>query len=261
MLALLGAAAGGAVFTGVILGRDPGPGPARDDAFARAERLPPPPEPAFRPRRPRLLDDRAASSWAPVRARATVRKAPAPAGEPIAALSTRTPEETTNVVAVLDRRQAGGRTWVKVQIPALPRNATGWVPRSKLGGYQFVHTHLVVDVDRLTATLFDRGRVVFRTVVGVGTDAAPTPTGEFYVRSKLTRFRSPFYGPVAFGTSARSPTLTDWPDGGFIGIHGTNQPELLPGRVSHGCIRMRNSAILRLNRLLPIGTPLTIRGG
>jgi hypothetical protein len=26
----------------------------------------------------------------------------------------------------------------------------------------------------------------------------------------------------AFGTSARSVVLTDWPDGGFIGIHGTN---------------------------------------
>jgi lipoprotein-anchoring transpeptidase ErfK/SrfK len=53
--------------------------------------------------------------------------------------------------------------------------------------------------------------------------------------------------------------LTDWPAGGFVGIHGTNRPELLPGRVSHGCIRMRNQDILRLARLLPVGTPLTIR--
>jgi lipoprotein-anchoring transpeptidase ErfK/SrfK len=53
--------------------------------------------------------------------------------------------------------------------------------------------------------------------------------------------------------------LTDWPAGGFVGIHGTNQPQLLPGRVSHGCIRMRNSDILRLAALMPIGTPLTIR--
>jgi len=29
--------------------------------------------------------------------------------------------------------------------------------------------------------------------------------------------------------------------------------------VSHGCIRLRNEAILRLARLLPIGTPLRIR--
>ena len=53
--------------------------------------------------------------------------------------------------------------------------------------------------------------------------------------------------------------LTDWPAGGFIGIHGTDRPGLLPGRVSHGCIRMRNRDIVRLGRLMGVGTPLTIR--
>jgi lipoprotein-anchoring transpeptidase ErfK/SrfK len=70
-----------------------------------------------------------------------------------------------------------------------------------------------------------------------------------------TGFDNPFYGPVAFGTNARSPVLTDWPGSGFI---GTNRPELLPGRVSHGCIRLRNSDILALARLMPVGTPVTI---
>ena len=75
----------------------------------------------------------------------------------------------------------------------------------------------------------------------------------------MTRYASPFYGPVAFGTSARSSVLTDWPASGFVGIHGTNRPELLPGRVSHGCIRLRNEDIRELARLMPIGTPITIR--
>ena len=44
----------------------------------------------------------------------------------------------------------------------------------------------------------------------------------------------------------------------FIGIHGTDRPELIPGRISHGCIRMRNADILALAKLMPIGTPLTI---
>ena len=30
------------------------------------------------------------------------------------------------------------------------------------------------------------------------------PRGEFYIRSKLANFDHAFYGPVAFGTSARS---------------------------------------------------------
>ena len=100
---------------------------------------------------------------------------------------------------------------------------------------------------------------MWRAPIGIGTDAAPTPAGVFYVRNRLTRYRSPFYGPVAFGTSARSATLTDWPGGGFIGIHGTDRPDLIPGRVSHGCIRLRNAAILRLARLMPIGTPVRIQ--
>ena len=107
-------------------------------------------------------------------------------------------------------------------------------------------------------TLLRNGRRVFSAAVGVGLPQWPTPRGSFFIRNKLVRFRSAFYGPVAFGTSARSPVLTDWPGGGFVGIHGTNRPDLLPGAVSHGCIRMRNRDILRLSRLLLVGTPLRI---
>ncbi len=122
---------------------------------------------------------------------------------------------------------------------------------------EFVRTRLVVDLEELDATLLSDGRPVFTAGIGIGKPAWPTPTGEFYVRSKI-RSLSAFYGPLAFGTSARSEVLTDWPDGGFVGIHGTNEPQLLPGRVSHGCIRMRNADILRLGRLMSVGTPVTI---
>jgi lipoprotein-anchoring transpeptidase ErfK/SrfK len=142
---------------------------------------------------------------------------------------------------------------------ASPNDRTGWVPRAALGGYTVVRTHLVVDLDQLTATLLRARRPIFRAGIGVGELAWPTPRGEFYIRNRLTSYESPFYGLLAFGTSARSAVLTDWPDGGFVGIHGTNQPELLPGRVSHGCIRMRNEDILELGQLMPIGTPVTIR--
>jgi lipoprotein-anchoring transpeptidase ErfK/SrfK len=137
----------------------------------------------------------------------------------------------------------------------------GWVPRSALGAYELVRTHLQVDEATLRATLYRNGRPIFRAPVGIGAANTPTPTGTFLVRSKLTRYQSPFYGPLAFGTTARSAVLTDWPAGGFVGIHGTNEPHLVPGRISHGCIRMRNRDILRLAKLMPIGTPLTIISG
>jgi lipoprotein-anchoring transpeptidase ErfK/SrfK len=79
------------------------------------------------------------------------------------------------------------------------------------------------------------------------------------VRSRLTRYRSPRYGPIAYGTSARSAHLTDWPGGAVVGIHGTDRPDLVPGRVSHGCIRVRNRDLRRRARLLRIGTPVVIR--
>jgi lipoprotein-anchoring transpeptidase ErfK/SrfK len=100
---------------------------------------------------------------------------------------------------------------------------------------------------------------VFTAPIGVGLPRWPTPRGEYYVRERLAGFDDPFYGPVAFGLSARSPVLTDWPGGGYVGIHGTDRPSLLPGRVSHGCIRLRNADILRLARLMPLGTPVTVR--
>src|SRR5213079_2100419 len=115
-----------------------------------------------------------------------------------------------------------------------------------------------VDRRSFTVTLQKDGVPIFKSIVGVGKSFWPTPRGEFYIRSKLTNFGDPFYGPVAFGTSARSAVLTDWPGGGFVGVHGTSMAELIPGRISHGCIRMRNEAILRLAQLMPVGTPLTI---
>jgi hypothetical protein len=171
-----------------------------------------------------------------------------------------TPESKANLVVALESREdVYGRSWVRVRLAILPNNSTGWVRREALGELHVVRTRLVVDRDRLRAVLWRNGRAVFRAPIGVGQPRWPTPRGEYYVRERLTGFGDPFYGPVAFGTSGRSLVLTDWPGGGYVGIHGTNRPDLLPGRVSHGCIRMRNEDILRLARLLPIGTPLTVR--
>ena len=71
----------------------------------------------------------------------------------------------------------------------------------------------------------------------------PTPAGHFYVREKLRAIDSPEFGPYAIGTSAYAPKLSEWPGGGIIGIHGTNEPQLIPGNPSHGCVRMRNPDI------------------
>jgi hypothetical protein len=200
------------------------------------------------------------SRWAYVLRRVTVREHPSARARAVGLIRAVTPEGHTNLVlSYATRRDAAQRLWIRVPISALPNGLSGWVPRSALGDFHIVRTHLVIDRARLTAVLLRNGRVLFRTSVGLGEPRWPTPRGKFYVRVRLTHFLDPMYGPVAFGTSARQPWLTDWPNGGVVGIHGTDAPQLLPGRVSHGCIRLRNDAILRLARLMPLGTPVTIR--
>jgi hypothetical protein len=226
-----------------------------------AHALPAPVKPVFTVPTPRPLRASATGSrWAPVERRAAARTRPTASAPVLTMLSTQTPEGTSNLVLVLGRRHPrSGGLWVHVLLPILPNSTSGWVERSALGGYRFLTTRLVVDVRRLRATLYRGRRIVFGAAVAVGAPATPTPRGYFYIRDRLTRYASPFYGPVAFGTSARSPVETDWPNGGFIGIHGTDRPGLIPGRVSHGCIRMRNRDILNLARLMPVGTPVIVR--
>ena len=230
-----------------------------DGSGADRPSLPPPRDPAFVVGKPPTLNSAHTSEWASVAGAAVARRAPAASAAAVARVPALTPEGTGNIVQILGRSLRSGRLWLDVRLPSGAVGVHGWLPRKALSGYGFVRTRLVVDRARLRATLLRNGRPVFRAPVGVGRPEAPTPAGDFYIRNRLTRYASPAYGPVAFGTSARSDQLTDWPAGGFIGIHGTDQPALLPGRVSHGCIRMRNDSIRELERLMPIGTPLTIR--
>jgi hypothetical protein len=152
---------------------------------------------------------------------------------------------------------AKGTEWVETQLPGRPNGRTGWVPREALGEFHLIHTQLVVNRRSLKATLYKSGRKIFSAPVGVGKSSTPTPGGAFWIREKL-RGIGPVYGPLAFGTAAYSTKLTDWPGGGVVGVHGTNEPNLIPGRPSHGCIRMKNGDIVRLDRLMKPGTPLLI---
>ena len=150
-------------------------------------------------------------------------------------------------------------TWLEVRIPMRPNGRTGWVRASALGPLYLVRTLLVLDRRTLRATLYKRGRRIWSALVGIGKPSTPTPPGRFWIREKFKTFDpGSLYGPMAFGTSDYS-VLSEWPRGGVIGIHGTNEPSLIPGRPSHGCIRLRNAEIRQLWRLMPIGTPLLIR--
>ena len=207
----------------------------------------------------RLSDERHISRYAGAVARAPVRAEPSTTARLVGRLHLLTEDGPFEVYPVLESRAgAGGRLWLRIRLPMRPNGRTGWVPRHDLGTLRTVRTMLRVNRATLRATLYRGGRKLWSSPVGVGAASTPTPAGHFWIRSRLRGLSgNPVYGPYAFGTGAYS-VLSDWPGGGVVGIHGTDEPQLIPGRPSHGCIRVPNAAITRLWPLMPIGTPVRI---
>jgi lipoprotein-anchoring transpeptidase ErfK/SrfK len=136
----------------------------------------------------------------------------------------------------------------------------GWVRRSAVKLYDDRYL-LVVRLRRHELEVWKGEELAARYPVAVGTSTTPTPRGLFYV-VELLQPPDPggSYGPFSFGLSAHSERLRTFAGGdGRVGLHGTNQPDLIGSSVSHGCIRVRNESIKKLARVLPLGTPVEIR--
>ena len=162
------------------------------------------------------------------------------------------------VLALQSRRGEDGSWWYLLSLPGRPNGARGWV-RADTVEVRPVRNRMVVRVlsRRIEVRRLGDGQTLLRAPVAVGRPGAETPLGrDFYVQSAFVP-TDPFYGAFALETSASS-RLTDWPDDGIVGIHGTNRPELLGQAVSHGCIRVENDVARRLRRFAPLGTPIDI---
>jgi hypothetical protein len=150
-----------------------------------------------------------------------------------------------------------GGAWLNIRVPQRPNGSKGWVPERALRR-RTLTTAFEVDKRALKGRLFKDGHEIWTSSIGIGAPGTPTPSGHFWVRERLSNLGgNSAYGPFAFGTSAYS-RLSEWPGGGVVGIHGTNAPGLIPGRPSHGCIRVPNSKIVQLKELMPVGTPIWI---
>ena len=212
------------------------------------------------PGEPPRLDARRFGYWAHAEHRASVSRQPSPTSPRVGRLHYLTEDGFPEVYPVLRRfTDPAGRRWLAIRVPLRPRERVGWVRNFALGPLYRVRTRLMVDRRHMRAALYRSGRRIWRSAIGVGSRDTPTPAGHFWIRERfrVAHAAGP-YGPWAFGTSAYS-RLSDWPGGGIVGIHGTNKPGLIPGRPSHGCIRVPNHAVARLYRLMPIGTAVQIR--
>ena len=188
--------------------------------------------------------------------RVAVRAEPSPTASRIAVLTQfRSDFRLRIVMAVGSTVGEDGRTWYEVSLPGRPNGRTGWVSARYLA-LRPTNKEIVIDRSARWLELRQRAKVVLRARVAVGKPGMETPLGFFYVTAKFVP-TAHILGAYAFETSAYSK-LSDWPGGGVVGIHGTPSPWLLGQAVSHGCVRVHNANILKLRRLVPVGTPIRI---
>lgn len=151
--------------------------------------------------------------------------------------------------------------WVRVRLAQRPNGSTAWIRDSSFQR-RITPYRIVVNLATTHLALYDDGRKVFSTPAGVGTASDPTPAGQYFVAF----FEAPpasAYGAFVIVTSAHSDAISDWQGSGdaVIAIHGPLGSGQLIGtkgaRLSHGCVRLPEAALLRL-RLVPAGTPIEI---
>lgn len=204
-----------------------------------------------------LSDEKRITRWAHAAETEPVRVSPSSSARTITKLRYQTEHKRPEVYLVLDGRvDADGVQWLRIRLPMKPNGRTGWVPADMLSQLYVVRTQLTISRRNKKAVLRRSGRVIWQAPVGVGKSGTPTPAGNFWIR-ELLRGGNGAYGPWAFGTSAYS-NIREWNGAPVVGIHGTNQPNLIPGAPSHGCVRIRNNKINQLATRMPIGTPVKI---
>lgn len=201
------------------------------------------------------------SQWAYVARAAKIYTSPSPWSRAIARLQWYTEDGFPSIYLVLRAHwDTRGREWVLLRIPGRPNGRTGWVLRGALGNFHITHQLLVVNRRNMRMYFYYNGRRIWSAPVGIGKPSTPTPAGHFWIDERFALPASNPYYPFAFGTTDFS-TLTDWPGGGVVGIHGPYGASWsqIPGRISHGCIRLHVPSDFWLARHLHLGTPLWVQ--
>jgi hypothetical protein len=210
-----------------------------------------------------LSNERTDTAWAHPELGGWIHARPSAHSRRIATIHLFTEDGFPEVYLLLrEARGAGGEPWIEVRVPGRPNGRVGWLPREALGAIHRTRWAIFVDLRQQRLRAYFAGRLEMVAPIGVGKPSTPTPTGHFWIRERFSvSERSNPYWPYALGTSDYS-TLSEWPGGGVIGIHGDyGQPQLIPGDPSHGCVRMRDSDLAWLAPRVTLGTPVDIVTG
>ncbi len=138
----------------------------------------------------------------------------------------------------------------KLQIPCQTIN----VKKAPTKGYW-----ITINKTSNTLTLLADKKPIKKFHIATGKKANYTPEGQYKIVSKVI---NPRWFDVAGGIPA-NPLGFRWlglniQNGWIYGIHGTNKPNSIGTYASKGCIRMSNTDIESLFKIIPKGTPVWI---
>ncbi len=123
---------------------------------------------------------------------------------------------------------------------------------------------IVVNKSNNTLVLMNNGQFFKRYPVRTGKSELLTPTDSYRVQNKV---KDPPWNKPSGDTYApgdpENALGTRWmafDASRGLGIHGTNKPETIGTYASEGCVGMYNEDVEELFDLVPIGTPIEIKG-
>jgi len=174
----------------------------------------------------------------------------------VAVAGSRTSFGSPSVFSVVGRQ---GR-WFAVRSPDLPNGRVAWIDSHRGLSYQRTAYEIEVVLSSRLLVVRDRSGAILRATIGIGAAGSPTPVGRYAITDKLRGRRyGSAYGCCILALSGNQTRLpSGWVGGTRLAIHGTNSPATIGAPASAGCLHASGAVLHRLERMLPLGTPVVI---
>ena len=194
---------------------------------------------------------------------------PTPTASPLSGVDGASPEPTPEPTpsTIILATPTPRATPVSTPMPT----ATPYQP-GKLSLPKSLSKQAYIRVSKKTQLLqvIDQNRVVASVPVSTGLGSKDTPEGTFRIISKVpfpSYYGSPHLGRRSYPSKhPNNPLGTRWMQlnvghfktGVAIGLHGTDEPNLVGKAISGGCVRMHNSDVEQLFQIFRVGMKVII---